>query len=873
MKKSRTQHSLINNLMLFVVVVWSCAYQARAEGQTHTPPSFSANAGFYQTGLSLTLTSKQEDAIIYYTLDGAPPSTASQVYTAPLAIDTTTVVRAISVELGRRPSPVRTQTFFIGTESSLATVSLSTAPAHLWDPKRGIYVLGDSYEEKYPHAGANVWQDWERPVHVEFFEESGERSFDIDAGMKIQGTSSKLYDQKSLAVFFRSAYGVGKLKYSLFPTSSVREFESFVLRSSGSDWNITLLRDALMTQLVEDTGIDVQNYRPCIVYLNGVYWGIHNIREKVNEHFIASHHPVSPKSIDLLESDSEVIQGDCAHYKSLMRFVGSVNMASDAAFVRVDRAIEIDNFIDYYVAQMYFGNVDWPAKNIKFWRDGDARGKWRWILFDTDFGFAKLVEVDHDMLAYVLDPAQAEGQNPQQTRSRNPLWSTLLVRRLMGNERFEKRFIRRFINHLNTTFRPQRVLEQIESMQAVIAPEIPRHFARWSKARVVPYMPPHLPQGPNLVKRWQDNVQVLRDFATQRSDIVRAQLRSHFSLRDAPIALRVVPAEAGVIRIDGRLAAGALWRGDYFAGLEVRLDAVGRAGYEFDHWIGVDAQSSTNVSIEVEGDMDITAVFRRTRDGMGPVVINEINYHAPDERDSGDWIELYNNSATAIDMSGWVFADSDDDHSFIFPRGTIIAPNGFAVICQDVKDFARAFPDVEDPLGNFGFGLSRKGEALRLIDDRGAIVDSLSYAAAPSWPVESAGERSSLVLIDPGVDNALAAHWEAVGQSTPGAVNRRAVSTVVDERQVAPAELFLAPNFPNPFNAATSIRFGVPIDGIVRVAVYNLAGQLVQVLVSGFREAGEHLVEFDGGDLASGVYFYRLEVNGLAVAQDMLLAK
>ena len=264
-------------------------------------PMVSISGGFYTSPVTVTINPASLGDEIHYTLDGSEPNETSQIYTQPILINSTKVLRAKSFRAGLLASKTITNTYLINFITSLTVVSLSTDPANLFDEEFGIYALGDSAEANFPYFGANFWQDWERPVHVELFETDGTKGFGINMGIKIFGGWSRGNAQKSFALFARGQYGESILNYKLFDELPFEEYESFVLRNSGNDWLSTMFRDGFMTSLVDDVDIDKQDYQPALLFINGEYWGIQNIREKVNEHFLAQHHNVNPDSVDILE--------------------------------------------------------------------------------------------------------------------------------------------------------------------------------------------------------------------------------------------------------------------------------------------------------------------------------------------------------------------------------------------------------------------------------------------------------------------------------------------------------------------------------------------------------------------------------------------
>ena len=834
--------------------------QGQAIGaQREDPLYFSRPAGFYPELFFLELESDAPAAVIHYTLDGSEPTTRAPVYTAPLPLTRSVVVRARSFTADQASSPLVTNTYFIGQRHSLAVVSLATDPANLWDGQTGIYVLGDEYSEKYPFAGANIWQEWEIPVHCEFFEPEGSRGFNMDLGMRIQGASSRIYSQKSLALFARKKYSQGKIAYRLFPAYPIDEFEAIVLRNSGSDWGVSMIRDALTAALVQEMGVKAQAYRPAVVFINGEYWGIHNIREKINEHFIADHFGVDAETIEFLEEAGTPIQGDSTHYRDMIQFVETNDLRLEEHFAQVEAAMDVENFMDYYAIQIYIGNNDWPGKNIKFWRQSTPAGKWRWLLFDTDFGFARFNQTPHNMLAYVARPDSAS-----RSPGRNPLWSTLLFRRLLENQGFKERFAGRLADFMNVAFRSDRAIAAIRSMRRVLEAEMPAHYERWARPDFAPGLPEHLRHQGSLVERWEQNVQVVVNFASQRGNHIIRHVQEVLGAGEAiGLNLEVAPPGVGSIRVNRRFAVDAPWRGRYFAGLPIQLQAVSKGNFNFDGWEGLD-ETAADLSFRPQGDQRIVARFVHTVGAAGSVVINEINYHSPADFEPEDWVEIYNNANVAIDLSGWTFSDGGEGHVFALPQGTFIKAGQYLVLCRKKAAFLAHFPQVGSCIGDFGFGLDNAGEALRLADGRGNIIDRLDYANVLPWPPQADGQGATLALKSEGLDNARGANWvQAPQNGTPGRVNKR----------MAPRSFFSDQNYPNPFNATTRFAYGLARPAQVRIVIYDLLGQAVAEFDLGRIEAGFYHLDFDGGGLASGLYLYRFEADNFARTHKMVLLK
>jgi len=556
---------------------------------------FSLPGGLYNFPITLELTAENPSATIYYSLDGSVPSESSLVYSSPLDINESKVVRASSIETDALESPIMTNTYIVGQQHNLAIISLATAPENLWDPDSGIYVMGHNASSELPFYGANFWQDWERPVHIEFFEPDGQMGFSMDAGMKIFGGWSRVKPQKPLALFARRRYGFNEIDYQVFPELPIKRFQALVLRNSANDWEYTMFRDAMMQSLVEGTHIDLQAYRPAVVYLNGAYWGIHNIREKINEHYIASHYNIDPDNLDLLENRSVPLQGDAEHYTALENYISTHDLSIPANYEYVQSQMDIQNFIDYQTAQIFFDNRDWPGNNLKYWRGKKATGRWRWILYDTDFGFGL-----YNPTAYLLNTLEfATATNGPDWP--NPAWSTLFLRKLLENKEFKIGFVNRFADLLNTNFKSDLVYQKIEYFKNLIESEMPNHFGRWQEGL-----------GWYSLNVWYYHIETLKTFAKFRPAYVTAHIIGKFHLNGVVVVKIQHLSAAGKVRINSILVDDDLWTGNYFKGVPVELEAIPRPGYRFIEWQGIDNYNLNPVRIVPSEALDITAVLRLT---------------------------------------------------------------------------------------------------------------------------------------------------------------------------------------------------------------------------------------------------------------------
>ena len=333
------------------------------------------------------------DATVYYTTDCTEPTYTSTQYLGELTLDKTTVVKAVAYEKGKLPSAVVTLSYIVNENHTLPVISLSADPDDLFDYYTGIYADGPGYTYEFPHKGANFWQDWERDAHVAFFAD-GEDGFSLDCGIKMFGNYGRAYDQKPFQIKFKKKYGTSELHYKMFEQySDMSVFDALVLRCGSQDSYRSRFRDELFTSLVTDSSSTLlsQAYRACVLYLNGQYWGVYYIREKVDENFLAQHENYGPDSFTMLYRNGEVIMGDTDEgYASLIYFVETHDMTLKENYDYVCSRIDIQNYIDFKIFQAYSGNYD--LHNIKYYKS-DAEGsdgKWRWIFYDQDYAFREL---------------------------------------------------------------------------------------------------------------------------------------------------------------------------------------------------------------------------------------------------------------------------------------------------------------------------------------------------------------------------------------------------------------------------------------------------------------------------------------------------
>ena len=746
-----------NNSILFSIPTPGTSNEDGDNGLVAMPQA-DIKGGHYENEIEVTLSISTSGATIRYTTDGSEPTSSSSFYSGPIEIDETTPLRARGFKSNFEPSRIMTHSYLFDVSHTWPVICLTTEPDNFYGDDIGIY---ENWDE----------EELENPVHLEFFEVDGSLGFQQDLGGSIHGGGSAANDLKGLNIIARSIYGDNTINYKLFPELEYDEYASFLLRASGNDEHNTMLRDALASSLVremedvdsciEDPNFDPQAYRPSIVYLNGEYLGIHNVRERLSGRYVERRYDIDKDEVDIIVSEEEALRGNSDAWSDFYDFIDDNDFTDQEMFDSLQTYMEIDHFLDYLIFNIYVDNTDWPGNNNRRFRERKDNKKWRWMVYDLDFGFG-------------LGPLTEEGWNSgdwntnslemltedDSDRSANRPESTLLIRKLFERDDIITQFSNRMADQLNLLYNSDRVVARVDSFRELYEPEMTIFR--------------------DLVddRPWEIYMGRVRGFAENRTDAVWDQFEDFFDDIDdvVDLELSTSPVGAGKIELNTmRFSPDKLpWQGRYFEGLDIPISTVPQPGYIFTNWSESSIGNETTGILNLDDDEQIVANFIQGSTQIGNIVINEINYNSPEENDSGDWIELYNASDQAIDISGWIFEDKSD--YFNLPANTVLAPNAYLVIAGDSEKFQNVYPDVDNFIGSFeksifkDFKLSNSGEHISISNANRTFRDTVEYNDKLPWPEEPDGTGPTLQLRHPNLNNALAENWISF-PGTPGKLN------------------------------------------------------------------------------------------------------
>lgn len=537
-------------------------------------PVFSLQPGYYTDRQLLTISIDDPETEIRYTTNGDEPDVSSPTYTDPIPITSragdpnvfseirtnlspfhwlpdwvgpqgevfkASVIRARAFKVDHYPSDIVTASYFVDEGildryPTIPVISINADYDHLFDYESGIYVPGVNHRMGNPGTG-NYFQDWEKRAHIEFFEPGGHLGFAQDVGITIQGGTSPASPQKGLHVIARGAYGKNRINYPLFEddpssASELTEYKRFVIRAWGSLITGALFNDAYAHRLMAGQDLDIQAYRPVVVFINGEYWGLQALRESnKNSWYYQYHHGIDrdDPGCDILlhiENNGQpyafVDEGDADHWNSMMNYIEMNDMNLEMNYEEIKTRMDIENFINYMGHCIYVSKWDWPNNNDASWRPRSPDGKWRWIQFDmeTGFGVATGLGPQYSDLGPQLNMFQATIRGLEIPNFGN-YGPHPIMAKIYNNEEFREDFIDWFVERFNDEFHPDSMNLILENMAAEIRPYIQEYKHRW------PFIGAERGD-------WESSIEAIRDFNNKRPDHVKRQLLSLYNTDKIP---------------------------------------------------------------------------------------------------------------------------------------------------------------------------------------------------------------------------------------------------------------------------------------------------------------------------------------------------
>ena len=558
------------------------------------PPTFSLPAGNYPAALSITL-SAGPNTTIYYTTNGSIPSPASTVYAGPIPVAANTAIRAIAVNSNTQilPSRSETNTYFINENSTFDVVSVC-----------GPYTAGSS------NGGGFLFSGPRPPIFssIEYFDNNFNQQLEMEGRASKHGNDSWAYPQKGIDFEAMDETGTeSEFKKKLFPTSLRDRFDRVMFKAAGSDnlrsgpggafppapSNGAHIRDVFAQTLSEKYGLemDLRRWKPVLLFVNGQYWGLYDMRERVDGDYFEYYYGKKRDKVDHLSywagnaGPTRIRIGSDTGYVNLYNFVVNNNMAIPANYNYVKSQLNLKSFCQFFIFNTYLVNHDFLNWNTMWWRGrgNNNRVKWRFALWDMD---AILGLNNNNYTGLGTTTAQADPCEPTQLFQNNPFVKhSDMLSRLLANPDFDRFYKDQWIDMFNGPLNCTNILNHWDSCIAVIDPEMARQAARWNG---VPGNP--LPLSYAI---WQGHATTARNFLQDRCDVIARKLDSCMQLKVRDLKLNVSPPNSGIVAIDGDVKSPYVWTRTMRADSVYELSAAPTLGpyWTFDRW---EKQEPTN---------------------------------------------------------------------------------------------------------------------------------------------------------------------------------------------------------------------------------------------------------------------------------------
>ena len=736
-------------------------------------PLVSVPSQISTTDIDVSITHTEPGVTLFYTLNGSEPTPQSNIYTGPITMSTRTgdpdnfaliptnpsftypvgdytasrannrgwlppysseiykvnVLRVKAYKAGFVPAETVTRTYIVDLNGvgiyPMPIVSFVVDSIDLFSNGTGIYHYGNNanYTQKGPL--------WERDAHMDYFNTGGDLVVNRDVRTRIHGGGSRHSTKKTFRIYAEHD-GYNNFDYEFFEDHELSKFKRILLRTGGHRPDC-FPRDNLANYITDGLNVDQQHYRHVIVFLNGEYWGIHSIKERVDKYFLQNEYGIDDNDITVLDQEFDIQDGhsaDSLEMSQIETFADTSDMTDPANYQWVADRIDIDNYIDYMSGEIFLSNEDWVYSNIVIWRKTGPYtpgagpgydGKFRWLFYDFDGAYGGSC----DNAYYTVNTLEKATDSVS-------IYSTYtrLFRGLLRNKIFILNWINRTCDLMNSWFRTNTLHAKMDSIYNELTPEMLEEVDRWRYPSEATTLADRQFETPSLVQ-WDTSFYYLKRFADRRQRKVREHIMDQWGLPDtSKITIDVNDVSMGNVQVNTILINEQLpgtesfiypWTGDYMDSVQCQLIAVPKPGYEFVEWIETGETDDTITWLPVS-DTAYTALFQPRTD-FQPILINELmpsnsNYLQDNYGDHDDWLELFNPNPYPVNLSNCSF--SLGTNSWTIPSGTVIEPDGYLVFWMDNEVYQGEM--------HASFKLPNSGNTIFLHDPNAVIMDFVSYS-------------------------------------------------------------------------------------------------------------------------------------------------
>jgi gliding motility-associated-like protein len=531
---------------------------------------FSLAAGFYAGTQNVSLSCPDPNVVIRYTTNGTVPTAASTAYTGPIPVAATTAIRAIAFHNLPTilPSLVETNTYFINESSQFDVVSVC-----------GTYSgAGSLFNSSTP-----TWSSFE------YFTNTGTQILELEGGRASRhGNDSWAYPQKGIDFEAMDESGDKDAFYhKLFGTSFRDKFDRIMLKAGGSDNyaggpnNSTHLRDVFAQTLGEKYNLDMdfRRWHPCLLFINGQYWGLYDMRERVDGDYFEYYYGKAKDKVDHLSywGGLNIRMGSDSGWVNLYNYIMANSMAVQANYEHVKQYLNVNSFSQYFIINSYLVNHDWLNWNTMWWRGRGNNNpvKWRYAMWDMDAitGLQNPNYTGLSTTSYQFDPCEPTNLFNNNSNIKH----TDMLDRLLDNPEFDQTYKDNWLLMFNGPLECNNILAHFDSIVNILTPEMNRQATNWG----------------GTLANWQANCAQMRTFLVNRCAVIGTKLDSCLDLNPQQLKLNVSPPGSGTIALDGSIKSPYVWSRTIEGDSIYTLKATPTGGqyWAFDHW---EKQEPTN---------------------------------------------------------------------------------------------------------------------------------------------------------------------------------------------------------------------------------------------------------------------------------------
>lgn len=561
-------------------------------------------SGFFSDEFELSAPTPKSGGVVRCTFDGSTPTESTEEFSDSRTIDKNTVVRCAEFVSGKISNKVTTGMYFVGETADMPVVSVSVDPEFF----EKHYISVHCSEPKNCPSG--LYEEVEYPAHVEYFENgsnSSGKAFAIEAGISLMGNYSRMEDKKSVAIVMREQYQDGRLHYPLFETrkETASKIKGFNLRNNGNRFVSDYLEDAMGGALLEGTDVDYQRSRQVVVFYNGKYYGIHDMRERFNPAFVENNHGINENNVQMVKHLGKSISGsndaDAVAYEEMLHYVATeFDYHKEEDFNKLQGMLDVGAYADYMIAEMYMHNGDWPGNNVRAWRTD--KQPWRFMVYDLDHGFdwdwvVPGFSQSTNMFSWVK---QGGGGSSCQGNSDEKCFHNVF-KKLLKNDSFKRLYVNHAAVMLQNYLTAGRVKDILDEMSATLPEsETDRDMAMYDRKN----------RGYTNAcgKGFSITGSCMKTWAEERDGIFWNEVASEFGLTGSSIEVSIGATGSGNVLVDGMKLPKKNYDGKFYAGNKMLLTAVPEGSAVFSKWM--DGSNENPRLVDPTDGADYTAVFR-----------------------------------------------------------------------------------------------------------------------------------------------------------------------------------------------------------------------------------------------------------------------